>query len=376
MLNHKNNLIKELKSLLKDIVFLLIKALYLFVNVVAIFCIFSEIILFFSLFIDQESIGAFFACSIISAIVVYMHLHLKKSIQKLELQRTSNINPQVNHIKKDNLLSSDNYGPKNSFINIDLEKKKDSIHENLNNSKIGVPENITRKIVKNKVYSRVSKEQSEYELSEAIALDHNVLNDHELLTSVVEFVVHESTFSQKKLQNEFDLDFITLSSYLDTLRTLQLIDYKNERINNHFDLSDIILRIENARTVHKDLITRRRFESLKNHTEFEDFIIDLVTKLDYEIIEKVPLINNQSVDFLAIKDKVKFAFQCKFHNAPINYGTIKEIIYGVKFFDSHVGVVVTNNSFRKPARELADSNNIVLWDGDDLVRLINSINYL
>lgn len=376
MLNHKNNLIKELKSLLKDIVFLLIKALYLFVNVVAIFCIFSEIILFFSLFIDQESIGAFFACSIISAIVVYMHLHLKKSIQKLELQRTSNINPQVNHIKKDNLLSSDNYGPKNSFINIDLEKKKDSIHENLNNSKIGVPENITRKIVKNKVYSRVSKEQSEYELSEAIALDHNVLNDHELLTSVVEFVVHESTFSQKKLQNEFDLDFITLSSYLDTLRTLQLIDYKNVRINNHFDLSDIILRIENARTVHKDLITRRRFESLKNHTEFEDFIIDLVTKLDYEIIEKVPLINNQSVDFLAIKDKVKFAFQCKFHNAPINYGTIKEIIYGVKFFDSHVGVVVTNNSFRKPARELADSNNIVLWDGDDLVRLINSINYL
>lgn len=376
MLNHKNNLIKELKSLLKDIVFLLIKALYLFVNVVAIFCIFSEIILFFSLFIDQESIGAFFACSIISAIVVYMHLHLKKSIQKLELQRTSNINPQVNHIKKDNLLSSDNYGPKNSFININLEKKKDSIHENLNNSKIGVPENITRKIVKNKVYSRVSKEQSEYELSEAIALDHNVLNDHELLTSVVEFVVHESTFSQKKLQNEFDLDFITLSSYLDTLRTLQLIDYKNVRINNHFDLSDIILRIENARTVHKDLITRRRFESLKNHTEFEDFIIDLVTKLDYEIIEKVPLINNQSVDFLAIKDKVKFAFQCKFHNAPINYGTIKEIIYGVKFFDSHVGVVVTNNSFRKPARELADSNNIVLWDGDDLVRLINSINYL
>lgn len=376
MLNHKNNLIKELKSLLKDIVFLLIKALYLFVNVVAIFCIFSEIILFFSLFIDQESIGAFFACSIISAIVVYMHLHLKKSIQKLELRRTSNINPQVNHIKKDNLLSSDNYGPKNSFINIDLEKKKDSIHENLNNSKIGVPENITRKIVKNKVYSRVSKEQSEYELSEAIALDHNVLNDHELLTSVVEFVVHESTFSQKKLQNEFDLDFITLSSYLDTLRTLQLIDYKNVRINNHFDLSDIILRIENARTVHKDLITRRRFESLKNHTEFEDFIIDLVTKLDYEIIEKVPLINNQSVDFLAIKDKVKFAFQCKFHNAPINYGTIKEIIYGVKFFDSHVGVVVTNNSFRKPARELADSNNIVLWDGDDLVRLINSINYL
>lgn len=376
MLNHKNNLIKELKSLLKDIVFLLIKALYLFVNVVAIFCIFSEIILFFSLFIDQESIGAFFACSIISAIVVYMHLHLKKSIKKLELQRTSNINPQVNHIKKDNLLSSDNYEPKNSFINIDLEKKKDSIHENLNNSKIGVPENITRKIVKNKVYSRVSKEQSEYELSEAIALDHNVLNDHELLTSVVEFVVHESTFSQKKLQNEFNLDFITLSSYLDTLRTLQLIDYKNVRINNHFDLSDIILRIENARTVHKDLITRRRFESLKNHTEFEDFIIDLVTKLDYEIIEKVPLINNQSVDFIAIKDKVKFAFQCKFHNAPINYGTIKEIIYGVKFFDSHVGVVVTNNSFRKPARELADSNNIVLWDGDDLVRLINSINYL
>ncbi|MCG4437306.1 restriction endonuclease, partial [Erysipelothrix rhusiopathiae] len=223
--------------------------------------------------------------------------------------------------------------------------------------------------------SRVSKKQSEYELSEAIALDQNVLNDHDLLTRIVEFVVHESTFSQKKLQNEFDLDFITLSSYLDTLRTLQLIDYKNVRINNHFDLSDIILRIENARTVHKDLITRRRFESLKNHTEFEDFIIDLVTKLDYEIVEKVPQVNNQSVDFIATKDKVKFAFQCKFHNAPINYGTVKEIIYGVKFFDSHVGVIVTNNSFRKPARELADSNNIVLWDGDDLVKLINSINY-
>lgn len=375
MLNRKNNLIKKLNILLKDIVFLLLKTLYLFVNVVAIFCIFSEIILFFSLFKDQENVGAFYTCSIILSIVIYIHLHLKKEIKKLELQRTSNINPKVNHINNDNLVSSDKYESKNSFINIDIEKKSDSIDENLNNSKIGVPENITKKIVKNKVYSRVSKKQSEYELSEAIALDQNVLNDHDLLTRIVEFVIHESTFSQKKLQNQFDLDFITLSTYLDTLRTLQLINYKNERINKHFDLSDIFLKIENACTFHKDLITRKRFESLKNHTEFEDFIIDLVTKLDYEIIKKVPQVNNQSVDFIATKDKVKFAFQCKFHNAPINNGTIKEIIYGVKFFDSHVGVVVTNNSFRKPARELADSNNIVLWDGDDLVGLINSINY-
>ena len=40
--------------------------------------------------------------------------------------------------------------------------------------------------------------------------------------------------------------------------------------------------------------------------------------------------------------------------------------------DCHVAVVLTNNTFTTSAKELAEKNNILLWDGNKLNELIKN----
>ena len=39
-----------------------------------------------------------------------------------------------------------------------------------------------------------------------------------------------------------------------------------------------------------------------------------------------------------------------------------EIYAGAKFYDADKCIVVTNNYFTKSAKEIADKNNVILWD--------------
>lgn len=71
---------------------------------------------------------------------------------------------------------------------------------------------------------------------------------------------------------------------------------------------------------------------------------------------------DQGVDILATKDNIKYAIQCKCYSSPLGNTPIQEVESGRVFYGCHVGAVMTNQTFTKGARQLAEKTNTILWD--------------
>lgn len=56
------------------------------------------------------------------------------------------------------------------------------------------------------------------------------------------------------------------------------------------------------------------------------------------------------------------AIQTKCYSGTVGNHAIMEAVAGAKHYGATKCMVVTNSSFTKSARELAESNKVVLWD--------------
>ena len=104
--------------------------------------------------------------------------------------------------------------------------------------------------------------------------------------------------------------------------------------------------------------------------EFEDFTAKLLKKHGFKKVETTPASNDYGIDVLAEKDKVRYAFQCKNYSDTVGSKAIQEVYSGKNYYNCHVGVVVTNNYFTNQAINLAKKNDVLLWDRNKLISLI------
>lgn len=112
-------------------------------------------------------------------------------------------------------------------------------------------------------------------------------------------------------------------------------------------------------------------DNLDNGFHFEEYIADLLIKLNYENVKLLPPASDYGTDILAEINGVIHAVQCKYYSNKVGIKAIQEIMGGKKHYNAHVAVVVTNNGFTNNAIELAKSNNVLLWDRKDLQRMIS-----
>ena len=71
---------------------------------------------------------------------------------------------------------------------------------------------------------------------------------------------------------------------------------------------------------------------------------------------------DQGVDILAQKNGIKFGIQCKYYSHPVGNKAIQEAYAGADFYDCDKAMVMTNSTFTKAARELADKLEVELWE--------------
>lgn len=105
--------------------------------------------------------------------------------------------------------------------------------------------------------------------------------------------------------------------------------------------------------------------------DFEKYCADLLIAMGYEEVELTPASHDFGVDILADKDGISFAFQCKCYTEPVGIKAVQEIYAGRDYYDSMVGVVITNQSFTKTAEDFAKKLNILLWDGELISEMIS-----
>lgn len=168
-------------------------------------------------------------------------------------------------------------------------------------------------------------------------------------------------------------------------------------IKNENDLEKLFLYIENllketyfptsltndsSKTYNKNSIQNQGINS-NNHLlfydnmsgeEFEVFCYKLLIKNRYENVRLTKSTGDQGVDIVATKNLIKYAIQCKCYNQPIGNKAVQEVYSGKDFYNCHVAVVMTNQTFTPSAKELAQKNNVLLWDRGILNNLIYNAN--
>lgn len=68
------------------------------------------------------------------------------------------------------------------------------------------------------------------------------------------------------------------------------------------------------------------------------------------------------VDVIAHKGYDKYTVQCKYYSSPVSVSAVQEAVAGMAYYGCNKAMVVTNNSFTKAAKDLANANNVVLLE--------------
>ncbi len=114
------------------------------------------------------------------------------------------------------------------------------------------------------------------------------------------------------------------------------------------------------------------FEDMEG-AEFEQYCAELLEAKGFENVETTPQSHDYGIDIIADKDGITYAIQCKCYSDTVGIKAIQEAYAGRDYYKSMVGVVMTNQSFSKPAVDFASKLNILLWDGDYVMKLIHEV---
>lgn len=103
---------------------------------------------------------------------------------------------------------------------------------------------------------------------------------------------------------------------------------------------------------------------------FEELTCDILIANGFELAENTPASGDFGVDILARKDGMTYAIQCKRYLEPVGLEAVQQVYAGRAYYECHVAVVLTNQTFTTNAQKLADKLGVVLWDRDTLRELL------
>ena len=84
--------------------------------------------------------------------------------------------------------------------------------------------------------------------------------------------------------------------------------------------------------------------------------------------------NDYGADLILNYKGRSVAVQAKRYNSTIGIKAVQEVIGSMAYYGTDIGLVVTNSYYSKNAEELAFANNVILWDREILIRMMNKEN--
>lgn len=213
-------------------------------------------------------------------------------------------------------------------------------------------------------------------------IKQNIKKNQDDRDMVLSSMVYSGASEQLKRVNEL-MEILTSTKdqkelFL-SMNELSQILYSLSQVEDLFDFavppSKMLKDLQANRSFYIDLFERRVgsfVDQMEGH-DFEEFCADLLRKDGYEDVEVTPGSGDQGIDIIAYKHKVKYGIQCKRYASDIGNKAVQEAYAGAKYYDCHVPVVLTNQHFTESAIDLAGKTNVLLWDRDELNRLMEKI---
>lgn len=110
--------------------------------------------------------------------------------------------------------------------------------------------------------------------------------------------------------------------------------------------------------------------------EFEKYCADILRNIGYSNVRLTPGSGDYGIDILAEKDELTFGFQCKCYSNNIGVKAVQEVSSGSIYYNCDRAVVITNNYFTPAAINMAKRIGVILWNRNELKKLIDKLLYL
>lgn len=104
--------------------------------------------------------------------------------------------------------------------------------------------------------------------------------------------------------------------------------------------------------------------------EFEEYMAQVLKDNGFRHVEVTVECGDQGVDILAVRGGKTYAIQCKNYVGAVGNAAVQEAYAGAEYYGCDIPVVVCPTEFTIPARELAESTGVELWDGERLSHMM------
>ena len=110
----------------------------------------------------------------------------------------------------------------------------------------------------------------------------------------------------------------------------------------------------------------RRIDRMDGPT-FEAYLEILFRRLGYHV-QRTRASGDFGADLIVERDGVRTAVQAKRYAKAVGLTAVQEAAAARGKYGCDAALVVTNSTFTRPARELAEANGVELWDREELIR--------
>jgi restriction system protein len=120
-----------------------------------------------------------------------------------------------------------------------------------------------------------------------------------------------------------------------------------------------------------DKDNRLEYETLADDVtpdEFEQACANLLNNFGWQA-QKTKASGDQGADVIAHKDDVKIVIQCKLYGQPVGNSAVQEAHAAKSHYDADIAAVVTNQTYTKSAKQLANTTGVLLLHYDDLPKI-------
>lgn len=205
------------------------------------------------------------------------------------------------------------------------------------------------------------------------------------------YVIENKQVSIGMLQRTFKIGFNRASRIMDQLSATDVIvlDLRLETGKARMSLKDFETFIispdylnhisapsENyepsSEGLHKLNLYNDKFDYMSGN-DFEYYCADILSKNGFQNVKVTQGSRDQGIDILAEKDGIKYGIQCKCYSSAIGNKAVQEAFAGKTYYGCHVAVVLTNRHFTRSAKQLSETNNVLLWDREKLESFIQNI---
>ena len=128
----------------------------------------------------------------------------------------------------------------------------------------------------------------------------------------------------KKINRSMDGKPIFYESYRRGLN-ISYIENMNRRLDRSFESAEL----------YKNGLKLDEINDIDGYL-FEEYIAELLEKLGYIDVKVTPPTGDFGVDILAIKDGIKYAFQCKKYSGKVGVDSVQQVYAGKKFYNADI----------------------------------------